>query len=444
MALVDDLIRHPLAHARTERGWTQPELARRVRTAALRRGLRSGVDRQRIWNWENHRATPDDDSQTLLADVFGIDQRLVAHLGWPHWLPGRDSSVPLGPHSTVPALREALRTSMDRRTFLTYSSAALVGLAHQWASTEPQAPAAALDGKPVDAELVDLLEATGQRLTGLVTEQRQHTRTLLEAHLTTVTDLIDGGTYTQPVGQRLHTLAARMSSTVGWHHFDQGKHAAAGRFWRGALHSAHASGDRDLGAGIMSDLAYQATWLNDPKTATEILESAVLRTEHPVARSLLHVRLARAQAALGEAHHCRRSLATAEQELARTAGEPPAWCSWMSPADLLVDSGRCLLDLGDPERARTLIEEGTALLPGARDKTRAVFLGYEAGSFLRAGEADQAAAAAMRSLSLAEKIGAPRCVALVRDLAPGFKQYAGADGVGDLLERVRASRARLP
>ncbi|MFI1185661.1 helix-turn-helix transcriptional regulator [Streptomyces californicus] len=436
---MDDLIRHPLAHARRERGWTQPELARQVRRAALRRGLRSGVDRQRIWSWENHRATPDADSRMLLADVFEIDRSLVAVLGWPHWLPGRDSSLPLGPTSTVPALREALRNSMDRRTFLTYSSAALVGLAHQWAATEPQALAAALDGKPVDAALVDLLEATGEDLTGFVTEQRQHTRTLLDAHLTTVTDLIDAGNYTHPVGRRLHILAARMSSTVGWHRFDQGKHAAAARFWHGALHSAHASGDRDLGAGIMSDLAYQATWLKDPKTAAQILDSALLRTEHPTARSLLHLRLARARAALGEAHTCRRSLATAEQELARTTGQPPAWCSWMSPADLLVDSGQCLLDLDEPERARELIEEGTALLPGARDKTRAVFLSYEAGSLLRAGEADQAAAAAMQSLTLATKIGAPRCVALVRDLVPGFKKYAGADGVNGLLEHIRAS-----
>ncbi|MER5549938.1 XRE family transcriptional regulator, partial [Streptomyces sp. NPDC002589] len=162
-------------------------------------------------------------------------------------------------------------------------------------------------------------------------------------------------------------------------------------------------------------------------------------TRHPTARSLLHLRLARAQAALGEAHACRRSLATAEQDMARAEGDAPAWCSWMSPADLLVDSGRCLLDLGHPERAHALIEEGTAMLPGARDKTRAVFLSYEAGSFLQRGEADQAAAAAMHSLTLAKKIGAPRCIALVRDLAPGFNGHAGVHGVDELLELVHAS-----
>ncbi|MER6031550.1 hypothetical protein [Streptomyces sp. NPDC001851] len=55
-------------------------------------------------------------------------------------------------------------------------------------------------------------------------------------------------------------------------------------------------------------------------------------------------------------------------------------------ADLLVDSGQCQLDLGQPERARELIEEGMALLPGARDRRKAVFLTYEAGSYLKAGE----------------------------------------------------------
>ncbi|MFI6623092.1 helix-turn-helix transcriptional regulator [Streptomyces sp. NPDC050528] len=434
---MDDLIRHPLAHARIERGWSQPELARRIQRAALRRRLRSGTDRARIWAWENFRATPDDHSQMLLADVFEIDQSLVAALGWPHWLPGRDNSIPIGPHSTVPALREALRASMDRRTFVAYTSAALVGLAHQWAATEPRALAAALDGKAVDAELVDLLEATGDKLTGLVTEQRQHTRTLLDAHLTTVTDLIDGHNYTEPVGRRLHVLAARMSTTVGWHRFDQGKHAAAGRFWHGALHSAHASGDRDLGAGVMSDLAYQATWLKDPKTAAEILENAVARTRHPTARSLLYLRLARAQAALGEAHACHRSLATAEQEFARSAGEAPAWCAWMSPADLLVDSGQCLRDLGQPERGHQLIGEGVKLLPGARRKTAVVFLSYEADTLLEAGEVDYAAATAQESLRLATQIGAPRCVALVHDMLPAFQKYRGAERVDEFLELAR-------
>ncbi|MGW2081167.1 hypothetical protein ACWCOW_30240 [Streptomyces sp. NPDC001939] len=55
-----------------------------------------------------------------------------------------------------------------------------------------------------------------------------------------------------------------------------------------------------------------------------------------------------------------------------------------------------------------------SLFPGAREKTKAVFLTYEAGSYLKAGEADRAAAAATQLLALIQKIGAPRCVTLVR------------------------------
>ncbi|MEU5975888.1 helix-turn-helix transcriptional regulator [Streptomyces sp. NPDC047315] len=437
---MDDPIRHPLAHARTARGWSQPELAREVRRAALRRGLRSGVERQRIWKWENYRAVPDADSQALLAEVFEIDRGLVESFDWPHWLPGRDDPLPLGPHSPVPALREALRAAMDRRAFLTYSTTGLTGLAQQWAGSEPHAAAIpALEGKTVGAELVGLLEATGEHLTELVTEQRQHTRALLDAHLTTVTDLIEHGRYGRTAGRRLHALAARLSQTVGWHRFDQDRHAAASRFWHGALHSAYASGDRDLGAGVLSDLAYQATWLKDPATAVDILQSAVPRARHPAARALLHLRLARALAALREPRGCHRALAAAERELGTAALEPaPAWCAWMSPADLLVDSGQCLMDLGRGQEARRLIREGMTLLPAARSKTRAVFLTSEARSLLHTGEVEHAARAAKESLALAERIGAPRCGALVRDLLPGFAPHRDAEGVPELLRLAHA------
>jgi hypothetical protein len=111
----------------------------------------------------------------------------------------------------------------------------------------------------------------------------------------------------------------------------------------------------------------------------------------------------------------------------------------MSAADLAVDSGQCLLDLGQTTRAHQLIGEGLALLPAARSKTRAVFLTYEAASHLQLGQPDLAAAAAHESLSLATKIGAPRCVQMVKNLTPGFAPYTTAEGVPELLTLARAS-----
>ncbi len=422
------------------RGWTQPDLAQQLHAAAARRGLRSGVDRQRIWKWETHRATPDEDSQLLLADVFGVPPDAVQALGWPHWLPGRDTPLPLGPDSVFPALREALSTLIDRRGFVAFAPATLTGLALQWAGQDPYGPVIRLRGDHVDAGIVEGLERHGTWLNSLPTEQRQHLGPLLTGHLETITGLIGQGRCTAAVGKRLHTLAATTAQTCGWHRFDHGRHAAASRLWHGALHSAHAAADRDLGAGILSDLAYQQTWLREPRTAVGILDHAIAHANHPTARSLLQLRKARAHAALGDELACTRALGAAEKFLGAATGRPaPSWCAWHAATDIAVDTGRCLLDLGHHRRARRLIDEGTNLLPEARLKTRAVFLTYEAESLLASGAIDQAADTARQALTMARQIGAPRCIELVHGLLPSFTGHGAVEGVPELLEMARAS-----
>ncbi|QKZ23894.1 helix-turn-helix transcriptional regulator [Streptomyces chartreusis] len=435
---------HPLAQARLACGMTGVDLAREICRAAARRGLRSGATKQRVYKWETQGVTPDADSQTYIAEALGVPASAVDPRAWPNWLPGVGGRViPLGPGSPAPALREAMRTTMERtsrRTFLTtISSSALVGLATTWASTDAQALVGdpAPGGTAVGEELVALLEETSARLTVQATEQRQHTAPLIDALLNTVTNLVEDGRYNQPVKLRLHALASTLSQTVGWHRFDLGQHTEASQYWIAGLHAAHGGGDRDVGAALLGDLAYQAAWRDDPRTAVNILERALSGARHPAARSLLHLRLARSLAAQGEQRATFRALAAAESLLDASSGEPmPSWCSWLSAADLAVDSGQALLDLGDTRRAHQLIREGKKLLPPSRDKTRGVFLAYEARSHLDLREPEQAAAAAREALQVAERIGAPRCVNLVRDLAPAFRAYPEVYGVGALLDRV--------
>ncbi|MFF0000057.1 XRE family transcriptional regulator [Streptomyces avermitilis] len=423
---------------------TGVDLAREIRRAAERRGLRSGATKQLVYKWETKGVTPDADSQAYIAEVLGVPSAAVDPRSWPQWLPGVGGMViPLGP-SPVPALREALRTTMERsrRTFLTaIPGSALVTLASTWASTDTQALTSESlhNTKSVGEELVTLLEDTSARLTVQATEQRQHTVPLIDALLTTVTDIIDGSRYNRPVKLRLHALAASLSQTVGWHRFDYGLHDEASQYWIAGLHSAHTGGDRDMGAALLGDLAYQASWRDVPATAAGILERALSGTLHPAAQSLLQLRLARALAAQGERRATLRALTAAEHLLDASSGEPvPAWCAWMSSADLAGDSGQALLDLGDTRRAHQLIREGRKLLPPSRDKTRGVFRAYEARSHLDLGEPERAAAAALEALQVAQRIGAPRCVSLVRDLVPAFEAYPHAQGVGELLDQVAA------
>ncbi|MDQ1031470.1 transcriptional regulator with XRE-family HTH domain [Streptomyces umbrinus] len=437
---------HPLAHARLARGMTGVDLAREIRGAAERRDLRSGVDKQRVRKWETQRVTPDADSQIYIAEVLGVPAGAVDPRSWPHWLPGVGGMViPLGPASPVPALREALQTTMERsrRTFLTaISGSALVTLASTWASTEAGAltgEPTGHRGKPVGDDTVTLLEETSTRLTVQATEQRQHTAPLIDALLTTTTNLIEGGRCNRPVKLRLHALAANLAQTVGWHRFDLGLHAEASQYWIAGLHSAHTGGDRDMGAALLGDLAYQATWRDDPRTAAGILERALSGTRHPAAQSLLQLRLARALAAQGEQRATLRALSAAEHLLDVSSGDPvPAWCVWMSQADLAVDSGQALLELGDTRRAHALIREGQKLLPTRRAKTHGVFQAYQARSHLNLGEPDCAAAAALEALQVAHRIGAPRCVELVQGLIPRFEAHSNVEGVPELLALAAA------
>ncbi|MET9182397.1 helix-turn-helix transcriptional regulator [Kitasatospora aureofaciens] len=437
---MDDPIRHPLAYARGLRGWSQGDLVAHLDRAARRHGLLSGADKAAVSRWENWRKTPNLDSQLLIAEAFGVKVSEMEAYGWPYWLPGRDEPLPLGCAYTVQALHDGQRASMDRRSFMTYSAISLAGLAAQWATIEPERLASGLGRKRVDAELVDWLQETSTKLTALPTEQRQHTIRLMDAHLATVTDLIENGRYSEHTGRRLHLLAASLATTCGWHRFDQGRHWAAGKLWGAALQSAHAAGDRDHGAGVLSDFAYQSNWLGEPKVSVDQLGHALSGIQHPAARSLLFLRRARAHAALGDRSACYQDLSEAERALAVEAIDPaPGWCVWMSPADLAVDSGQCLLDLGRTGEAHARIAEGMALLPHARDKTRGIFLTYQAKGYLQTNDVEQALAVTNESLDLATRIGAPRCVALIRELTPAFNTYRKVDGVPEFLERLKAT-----
>ncbi|MFF7616371.1 hypothetical protein [Streptomyces lavendulae] len=110
----------------------------------------------------------------------------------------------------------------------------------------------------------------------------------------------------------------------------------------------------------------------------------------------------------------------------------------MSEADLAVDSGQSLLDLGDSRRAHQFITEGQALLPDSRAKTRGVFLAYEAASYLQLKEPERAAHAAEEALALSRRIGAPRCERLLQGLVPDFQPYRAADGVPAFLALTAA------
>jgi transcriptional regulator with XRE-family HTH domain len=412
-----DLDRHPLTHLRRQHHWSMNDLACLIRAEARRCGLRSGVDRNRIWLWEAGRAAPSEESQLLLAAVLGVPDASIGRLGWPGWLPAFEQPAPFSPSGSRAALREVQVTRMDRRSFLVLSSSALVEMAADWARIEPRHLDQALGGQSIDEELLQWLEQRSGELRALAAGPHRQVSGLIDAHLSTTIDLISQGRYTAATGRRLHAAAAELAHCAAWLRFDADRHADAQRHWQAAVHAAHQAGDRDLAAVALSDLAYQATWLSRPTEAVRALEHARSRTRTPAARSLLDVRLARACAVLQDRHGTQRALASAETQLERMRPqETPPVVSWMSTADVNVDAGRCWLDLGDPDLAAAAIDVGLGELQPRRSRTKAVFLTYRAEGSLHTRDASAAAADARAALDTALDSGAARCVDLVSAL----------------------------
>ncbi len=108
----------------------------------------------------------------------------------------------------------------------------------------------------------------------------------------------------------------------------------------------------------------------------------------------------------------------------------------MSEADLAVDTGQTLLDLGDTRPAHQLLTRGEHLLPEARDKTRGIFLAYQAADHLAHHDPEPAADAASAALELARRTHAPRCEQLVQRLSPVFRPHAHHDTVARHLRLV--------
>ncbi|GFH75845.1 hypothetical protein Sgou_05150 [Streptomyces gougerotii] len=64
---------------------------------------------------------------------------------------------------------------------------------------------------------------------------------------------------------------------------------------------------------------------------------------------------------------------------------------------------------------------------------------YRASGLLAQGHADEASKAATESLTLAQTIGAPRCVTLIQRLRPRFEEHPHALGVAELLHASQAA-----
>jgi hypothetical protein len=265
---------------------------------------------------------------------------------------------------------------MDRRTFLAISGSTLTGLAWAYLDLEPPRLIEAGEGDSVGGTLVEQVEASVPALWAL-DDMHGGERVLpyVGAQLQTVALILRQGGHRGQVTRRLFGVAALLGQHAGWAAFDAGRHGLAQRYFITGLRAAHQAGDRQVGAHIVADLAYQAASRDQRHDAAGLAEAAMRAADDAEPRVLASVasRAAFAHAVAGDVDRFAECREHALEQFAveGSAEGAPGWAYYLTPGHVdalsgsgLVSLARTAFDRGQARKARAYLADGVRLLGG--------------------------------------------------------------------------------
>jgi hypothetical protein len=264
------------------------------------------------------------------------------------------------------------------------------------------------------------------------------------AHLLWTHHMIDRGIYDEPLGQQLHALAGKLTTSLGWFCYDAGLQAQARQYFSEALNAANYTGDDVLASRTLSNMARQAVDLNKGREAIRFARlgqrHAELWNAPPRVTALLAMREAQGHARVGDAFNCEAAIKRAWQEWERGGTDrDPDWALFLNRAELTCLEGMCRLDLGQTDRAQKLLARSEALQDVAHSRNRGMCLGRLSAAAVANGDIDHGMAAASAALKLVESgVSSARTTAQLKIVHDDMLPHHRARGVGDLLEQIRA------
>ncbi|MET9293070.1 hypothetical protein [Streptomyces sp. NPDC003077] len=263
------------------------------------------------------------------------------------------------------------------------------------------------------------------------------------AHLYWVHHMIDRGIYDDALGQRLHAVAGKFTTSLGWFCYDAGLQAQARQYFSEALNAAMLTGDDVLACRTLSNMARQAVDLNKGREAVRFARLAYVHASEWRAPTrvlaLLAIREAQGHARVGDALHCEAAIKRAWKEWESGTGDrDPDWTTFLNLAELTCLEGMCRLDLGQTARAQKLLAKSEATQDVAHSRNRGMCLGRLSAAALGNGDIDHSVDATKEALRLIEGgMSSNRAVEQMKMIHDGLARHHRAAGVRDLLEQIR-------
>jgi len=247
-------------------------------------------------------------------------------------------------------------------------------------------------------------------------------------------------TYGDRVERLLYSAMGDLAASAGWFAYDAGRQTDAANLYNDALQAGMLAGDGMLQARVWSNLAMQARLLDRDKEALRIGRAAVETRQakgDPWLMALLHCRQAVGHARTGDRSRAQRSLARAETAYEQTQGQPAAWLSFLTPAELTGLAGAAHQALGQYRRAEQLTASALQMLEPRFERNRIYYTVQHAQALLDEGDIEHAAAQAGTAVALAGRVQSERVRGKLADLRQHLQRHAQVPAVADLLEQTR-------
>lgn len=257
--------------------------------------------------------------------------------------------------------------------------------------------------------------------------------------LTQVHYALNHCTYGERVERQLYAVAGDLAASAGWFAYDAGEQQAATALYNEALQAAILAGDGSLQARVWSNLAMQARLLGRDQEALRVGRAAVETRQakgDPWLMALLHCRQAVGYARTGAHSRAEQALSRAETAYGRAAGEPDAWLTFLTPAELTGLAGAAHQALGLHRRAQQLTASALDLLAPQFERNRIYYTVQYAQALLSGGEVEQAVAEAARAVAVSGRVQSERVGGKLNDLRAAISRRRDVPAVAEFLDRT--------
>ncbi|KPI10141.1 hypothetical protein OK074_3144 [Actinobacteria bacterium OK074] len=409
-----------------EYGYTHAQLADRVNDVAERlsgrpaqctdRHVRRWVRGDVQWPWTRYLLP--------LQDIFGRSPEAMG------FVPRKTSWVPSPPPRPTAAKEHH---PVKRREFIAVGLAAALGL-----DTIPSAGRIGTSDVERIRALVPALYKHDHQLGGGALHD------VAADALRRVQDAVNQCSYGERVERLLYAAMGDLAASAGWFAYDAGRQREAATLYNEALQAGVLAKDGILQARVWSNLAMQARLLDRDQEALRIGRAAVETRQaktDPWLMTLLHCRQAVGHARTGERGRAQRSLARAESTYERAHGEPAAWLSFLTPAEITGLAGAAHHALGQYGRAAELTADALAMLEPRFERNRIYYTAQRAQALLDGGDVEEAALTAEQAVDIAGHVQSER----VRDKLTGLRRqmlhHTRIPAAAEFLEKTRRTGA---